>query len=381
MILARSVEVKQGCRPVLWCRREEKTVTAGAWAMSNRYQRFLKAEVWPYFRCRNRTSLRQQWREARALWAAYHCAPYHYFKHRLYERGARPDFLGYVPPLLVQRFQEDFNPPSHLHMVIDKLETNRILGKLGVPCIETLFSIDADGTVRRGDGATIDAVAAASALNRIDGMVFIKPVDWGVGEGARRMRASTIEPTQLAKLRNFVIQPVLRNHPTIDAIYAGALNTVRIDTLVEDGQCTLTAAYLKVGQGDMQVDNWVRGSIVVGIDMVTGALNETGLTHADFGRKACTTHPDSGVRFGSVTLPAWGELLEVAERAALGLQPHRSLGHDIAITPDGPVFVEANETAGFFTLQEACGPMAATRLGQRALEHWLQRRGIRPDPH
>ncbi|HVN99025.1 MAG TPA: sugar-transfer associated ATP-grasp domain-containing protein [Steroidobacteraceae bacterium] len=349
--------------------------------MSNRYQRFLKAEVWPYFRCRNRKPLRQQWREARALWAAYHCVPYHYFKHRLYERGARADFLGYVPPLLVQRFQEDFNPPTHLHMVIDKLETNRILGKLGVPCIETLFSIDADGVVRGGDGASLDAVAAASALNRIDGMVFIKPVDWGVGEGAHRLRASAIDAGYLAKLRKVVIQPVLRNHPAIDAINAGALNTVRIDSLVEDGRCTLTAAYLKLARGTMQIDNWSKGSIAVGIDMATGALNETGLTHADFGRTIYAAHPDSGVRFGSVTLPAWRELLEVAERAALGLQPHRSLGHDIAITADGPVFVEANETAGFFTLQEACGPMAATRLGQRALEHWLQRRGITPGAH
>ncbi|MBS0388809.1 MAG: hypothetical protein JSR15_10040 [Proteobacteria bacterium] len=381
MILARSAEVKQGPGPVLRCRRERKTFTARPWAMSNRYQRFLKAEVWPYFGCRNRKPLRQQWREARALWATYQCVPYHYFKHRLYERGAHPDVLGYVPPLLVQRFQEDFNPPSHLHMVIDKLETNRILGKLGVPCIETLFSVDADGTVRRGDGTTIDAVAAASELHRIDGMVFIKPVDWGVGEGAHRLRASEIEPAYLAKLRRVVIQPVLRNHPVIDAIYAGALNTVRIDTLVEDGQCALTGAYLKVGQGTMEVDNWVRGSIVVGIDMATGALNDTGLSHADFGRKPYAAHPDSGVRFGSVTLPAWREFLAVAERAALGLQPHRSLGHDIAITPDGPVFVEANETAGFFTMQEACGPLAATRLGRRALEHWLQRRGITPNAH
>ena len=346
--------------------------------MSNRYQRFLKAEVWPYFRCRDRKPLHQQWREARALGAAYHCAPYHYFKHRLYERGAREDVLGYVPPILVQRFQEDFNPPSHLHMVIDKLETNRILGKLGVPCIETLFSIDGDGTVRRGDGATIDAATAASQLNRLEGMVFAKPIDWGVGEGAHRVRAADIKPAFLATLRKVVIQPVLRNHPVIDAIYAGALNTVRIDTLVEDGQCTLTAAYLKVGQGTMQIDNWAKGSIVIGINMATGALNETGLTHADFGRKVYAAHPDSGVQFGSITLPTWREFLEVAERAALGLQPHRSLGHDIAITPNGPVFVEANETAGFFTLQEACGPMAATRLGRRALEHWLERRGIAP---
>ncbi|MBS0613883.1 MAG: hypothetical protein JSS24_11980 [Proteobacteria bacterium] len=79
--------------------------------------------------------------------------------------------------------------------------------------------------------------------------------------------------------------------------------------------------------------------------------------------------------FASVTLPWWREALELAERAALGLQPHVTLGLDIAITPDGPVFIEANEAADIFFLQEACGPLGGSSLGRSVLAHWWHVRG------
>jgi hypothetical protein len=119
------------------------------------------------------------------------------------------------------------------------------------------------------------------------------------------------------------------------------------------------------------VDNWSQGSFAIGVDLTSGALNPTGVTKAEHGRQVCAVHPDTGVRFGSITLPWWPETLELAERAALGLQPHVTLGLDIAITPQGPLFVEANEAGDFFFLQEACGPLGRTPLGQRVLEHWL----------
>jgi hypothetical protein len=120
------------------------------------------------------------------------------------------------------------------------------------------------------------------------------------------------------------------------------------------------------------VDNWGQGAIAVGVDLTSGRLNQTGITKAMFGRQIHAVHPDSGVRFGSVTLPWWRETLELAERAALGLQPHVTLGLDVAIPPDGPVFVEANGAGDFFFLQEACGPLGSTRLGQCVLAHWMK---------
>lgn len=328
--------------------------------MVSQYVEFLRTEVRPYFGSRERKSLRQQWQETRELWARYRCVPYHYFKHRLYERSARPDFIDYVPAKLVQRFRNDRNPRSLVHMTNDKLETIRVLAGTGIRCVETLFSVTAGGTVLRGDGeADGEAVAAdtaAEALRGHGGTLFVKPIDSRAGYGAFSIGAAEIDAAWIESMRNVVIQPVLRNHPIIDALNAGALNTVRVATLVEDGRCTLIAASLRVAQGKAVVDNWSQGGIAIGVDLTSGALGRSGVTNAKYGRRVHAMHPDTGVRFGSVTLPWWRETLELAERAALGLQPNVTLGLDIAITPHGPVFVEANEAHDFFSCRKPVVP-------------------------
>ncbi len=344
----------------------------------NQYVEFLQTEIRPYFGSRERKPLGHQWQDTRELWARYRCFPYHYFKHRLYERSARPDFIDYLPAKLIQRFRRDRNPRSHVRMVNDKLETIRVLAGTGIRCIDTLFSVSTGGIVLRGDGAAVGADTAAAALRRRSETLFVKPIDSRGGYGAFSIGSAEIDAALIKSMRNVVIQPMLRNHPIIDALNAGALNTVRFGSLVEDGRCTLIAACLRVAQGKVVVDNWSQGAIAVGVDLTSGALNQTGITKAEYGRRVCAVHPDTGVRFDSVALPWWRETLELAERAALGLQPHVTLGLDIAITPHGPVFVEANEAGDFFFLQEACGPLGGTRLGQCVLAHWLRTGRARP---
>ncbi|MBS0400040.1 MAG: hypothetical protein JSR95_15330, partial [Proteobacteria bacterium] len=135
----------------------------------NRYVEFLQAELAPYFASGDRKPLRQQWHEMRALQARYHSIAYHYFKHRLYERSARPDFVGYLPANLVQHFRRTYNPPSHMRMLDDKRATIQVLKGTGVRCVETLFSVDAAGAVLQGDGAVVDAGTAAVALQSLGG--------------------------------------------------------------------------------------------------------------------------------------------------------------------------------------------------------------------
>jgi hypothetical protein len=338
----------------------------------NQYMEFLQTAVLPYFGSRERKPMWQQSREMRALWAKYRCVPYHYFKHRLYQRSAHADFIDFLPATLMRRFRRDRNPRARVSMLNDKLETVRVLAGTGVRCVGTLLSVDAGGTILRAGGAVVDADTAAGALRAHGGTLFVKPIDSRKGYGAFKVRAADIDAASIASLRNVVIQPVLRNHPIIEAMNAGALSTVRVGSFVEDGRCTLLAAFLRVAQGEAVVDNCSQGAIAIGIDLASGALNLTGMTLAEYGRRVHAVHPDTGVRFGSVTLPWWRETLRLAERAALGLQPHTTLGLDIAITPDGPVFVEANDAGCIVLLQDACGPVGGTRLGQRVLEHWLR---------
>jgi hypothetical protein len=340
---------------------------------ANPYIRFLSAEVLPYLRSPTKKGLGRQLREARALWRKYQCMPYHYFKHRLYEHESTlDDVLDYVPPAVIRHFQLAANSREHMRILVDKLQTNRAVAIHGVPCIATLFYVDADGRITDGKGAPTTAEAATALLRQRGEDAFVKPIDDGVGNGAFRVSADSAEPSLFAK-RKIVIQPRMQNHPELARIFPKTLNTIRVDTLIDGDDCVINAACLKVGTGGAHVDNWAQGAIAIGIDLRTGRLARRGIRKAAFGRARPETHPETGVRFADVVVPWWPETLEIARLAALALRPHQSLGLDIAITPEGPLFVEANDTGDFFLLQESCGPLGRTRLCDRALQLWLRR--------
>ena len=338
-----------------------------------RIQRFISTELVPYIRSKKKP-LAQQIKEVNALWHHYNYPPYHYWKHRLYQithtnELHADELLEYVPPIIIERFQQASNPKADLRIIWDKLETNARVSAKGLPCIETLLHVDGAGTIKK-KGSVISVDDALAFLANINGEVFIKPVDSGAGKNARPILASDIGGDFLSATRNTMIQPLIRNHSILQEMSPLSLNTVRIDVINVESEAVINAACLKVGTGVSRLDNWAQGSIAIGVDLSTGKLAPRGIQKAKFGRAVLQFHPDTGTEFSGVTIPFWQEVLDLARKSGAALQPHTSLGIDIAITPQGPLFVEANETGDVFMLQEASGPLGKTRLAQEALRYW-----------
>jgi putative polysaccharide biosynthesis protein len=338
----------------------------------NRYRKFLRNEVAPYFVASKKKPAYQQASELFALWRRYNFPPYHYFKHRLYELESG-EYLDYVPPAIIARFQVRVNPPEYLAMISDKRKTCAILRENGIACADTIVSIGPAGELYDGSGNSVAPAQAIKLIAGAGGQLFCKPIDGGTGDGAGVVSSSALNDEFLARARNIVVQPLFVNHPQLDRIFSGCLNTVRLDTLVEGNDVVIGAAALKLGTGNARVDNWAKGSIAVGIELNTGRLARSGVTKAEFGRVRYIAHPNTSVIFSSVVIPDWDEVKELARRSALALLPHRSLGLDIAITPTGPLVIEANQTGDFFLLQESVGPLGKSRLAAAALEIWGER--------
>jgi hypothetical protein len=74
-------------------------------------------------------------------------------------------------------------------------------------------------------------------------------------------------------------------------------------------------------------------------------------------------------------LPHWPALIDLVNAAALTLEPLRYLGWDVAIGPDGPVIVEANQNLDIFWMQEACGGLRRTAIGRAVLGQGRPRQG------
>jgi putative polysaccharide biosynthesis protein len=346
----------------------------------SKYRKFLANEVFPYLQAKNKKPISQQLSELYKLWRVYDCLPYQYFKHRLYNNGHVGKYIDYIPPIIIKGFQIHCNPADRISMISNKFETNQILRRAGLNCVGALLMADKDGTIRDGtSGAAISVKHALAIIADGPADLFVKPIDGGVGDGALCINKSDVDDDFLRHRPNTLIQPRIKNHPLLAAIFDKSLNTIRVDTLIDGDDVILTAACLKVGTGEAQVDNWAKGAIAVGVNVDDGALAAVGVTKAAFGRRQFESHPDTGFRFEGKHVPYWSEVLDLARAAAKAMRPHVTLGWDIAVTQSGPTILEANETGDFFLLQEAVGPLAGSRLAKLACALWTQQRELRTE--
>jgi hypothetical protein len=147
---------------------------------------------------------------------------------------------------------------------------------------------------------------------------------------------------------SFVIQERLRNHPELIHLTNNHfLQTVRIITFVDTaGRCHILHAYLKIILSQTVVDNWqhgLTGNAESAVSLSNGLL-ESAVTMGPNGSgiRTILTHPNTGVPFDQFRLPFWPEMCSLAKDTAIKFLPVRTIGWDVAITPNGPVILEGN---------------------------------------
>ena len=105
-------------------------------------------------------------------------------------------------------------------------------------------------------------------------------------------------------------------------------------------------AFLRIAVGGNAVDNFRdgrTGNLIARIDLVRGELGDSWGSASDgVGLARVALHPGTGVPFDGFRLPLWEEAKSLVEKAAILFLPMRCLGWDVALTPSGPVLVEAN---------------------------------------
>ncbi len=200
--------------------------------------------------------------------------------------------------------------------------------------------------------------------------VFIKDcqVDQGVRvfflqckDGVLKLEGEVIDPRQVlarTKIESpYILQDRVVQHSQLSEIYAGSVNTVRLITVRSSNAPVPFKAVLRIGAGGSVRDNWSTGGMVVGIDLSSGTLMEYGFQSPEFGRRL-TNHPDTNVKFRGRHVPFFEEAKKLACRLHRFIPGVHSVGWDIGITPDGPVFIEGNDEWGVQTIQ---GPHGGIR--------------------
>lgn len=146
----------------------------------------------------------------------------------------------------------------------------------------------------------------------------------------------------------YLIQERLFSHRELVRLSgSGYLQTMRMITHVrKNGDIKIKIAFLKPIVGNNFTDNHYHGTtgnllsrihldsgtLQPAIHMGTNVLSATGID----------CHPDTGVVFSNFVMPHWDDAQDLVVSAARHFAPIRTIGWDVAVTPNGPFLIEAN---------------------------------------
>ena len=188
--------------------------------------------------------------------------------------------------------------------------------------------------------------------------VFIKPNRGARGEGAMLWRyqgagAYQCQPDgravtwegllhsfpQRPQNAGWLIQPCLENHPELAGLSANALSSLRILTALRpDGGTEAIAATFRMPYREEQIHS--TDSLNSPVAMITGELGCA--FRIDPLCQGYRQHPLTGEMIKGRILPDWPQALNLVLKAHACLQGYVFLGWDVALTPDGPLLLEAN---------------------------------------
>lgn len=144
--------------------------------------------------------------------------------------------------------------------------------------------------------------------------------------------------------KKFILQEKIYQAKALAVLHPYSINTIRLETVYnyKEKRIEILPPLLRVGTNKNKVDNWAVGGFAIGIDVEKKCLRKYGFYKPAYGTKA-VRHPDTGILFEGYPIPFLEEAIEAAKRFHSYLTDVHSIGWDIAITDEGPCFVEGND--------------------------------------
>lgn len=263
---------------------------------------------------------------------------------------ARFGHRWYLTDWEIERRLGRVNGDAGVRWVEDKLLFHLWLDRLGL-------SHHAAGLVGvTGQGRFVGMAGHATLADAFDGgePLVCKPVRGNGGRGVTLVRS----PEEVPKDGSVLLERRLVPHPYAERIFPGALNTIRIITMLDaDGPFIAGAAHRFGIAAAAPVDNFKRGGVSALVDPDSGRLSAGRSNPGHHPDHVHPIHPETGAAIEGVRVPYWGEAKRLALELA-GLVPGLwHVGWDIAITPDGPRVVEGNSQLANPNLVQAHQPL------------------------
>lgn len=137
-----------------------------------------------------------------------------------------------------------------------------------------------------------------------------------------------------------LIEEKITNCDEIKSLNPTSLNTIRVVTISSGEYFKVVCACLRIGGLGSHVDNVSMGGGSAKIDLSTGCISTVFCTNAYRERE---NSPKGRNEIG-FKIPYWEETLQVLKKASQLVPEIHVVGWDVAVTPNGPVIIEGNES-------------------------------------
>lgn len=182
-----------------------------------------------------------------------------------------------------------------------------------------------------------------AAFTQGKGPLFIKPLEGSSGVGIERAEPADFADTDafLKRLRDkgaLILEETVIQHQELSRLYPGSVNTVRIATLLGEKAQGIVYAFLRIGNGRV-MDNVDAGGMAARVDLETGVINSVA---ADKQGHEFSSHPMTGEAITGFQVPFFEEAKAICLQAMTRVPQVAFVAWDVAITPEGPCFIEGN---------------------------------------
>ena len=190
---------------------------------------------------------------------------------------------------------------------------------------------------------SLTADALADFLSDLPNVLY-KPLEGSSGVGIVKFEKKDWEgdlPAFLKKVQGMgagLLEELLIQHPDMSRLCPTSVNTVRIATLLGDKQEGIVYAFLRIGNGKV-MDNVDQGGMAARVDLNSGKLLTVA---ADKAGNVFDRHPMTGTPIVGFTIPYFEEAKQMCLTAMHKVPQVRFVAWDVAITADGPRFIEGN---------------------------------------
>ncbi len=150
----------------------------------------------------------------------------------------------------------------------------------------------------------------------------------------------------LVKKNELLIEECIVQHESVDKLYSGSVNTLRLFTFFDGKKAYVVNQIFKFGNGGV-TDNFSSG----GMYTFTDEEGEVIVPAIDREDNTFEVHPLTNEKIIGYKVPHFKEACDLVCKAAKEIPEIKYIGWDVAITKKGPAIIEGNSFPGVFQIK------------------------------